>query len=332
MSGKNSQSKLANKNHFMDAYQRCYLAGNRLDLSAIDLERLEALLFGVAHAHDLIGRQVQDLASVVGVLAAENAALQRKLASALRKSVRPGPASRAIDEDEGFHLCKREEPPSDEMLYQPVQSKKTKGQPFDRRLPEPQLRLSEDWLVEDKHPTHYVLAEPPVPQMKHSAMSLASTKDSALKPSAMTAHSCTPESDNAIENSDVSDMNKKTSITKVDNNGLITPLMGNGLKKTFVRCRNNMFTILEEPKDNSNPSALSSIMRNPLDSPKKQVNIEQLRLGFSADSRTLFAFKRDDPCESFGKLENLRLNRPQQPNVGFTLSSRFLDEDPEFLL
>lgn len=237
------------------------------------------------------------LTKVVGVLAAENAALQRKLASALRKSVRPGPASRAIDEDEGFQLCKREDPPSDEMLYQPVQSKKTKPQAFDRRLPEPQLRLSEDWLVEDKHPTHYVLSEPNVAQVKPSAMSHASTKDSALKPGVKTAHSRTPESDNVIENSDVSHLNKKTSIGNVDNNGLITPLMGNGLKKTFVRCRNNMFTILEEPKDNSNPSALSSIVRHPLDSPKKQVNIEQLRLGFSADSRTLFAFKRDDPSE-----------------------------------
>ena len=63
MSGKNSQAKHGIKNHFMDSYQRFYLAGNRLDLNAIDLERLEALLFGVSHAHDLIGRQVQDLAS-----------------------------------------------------------------------------------------------------------------------------------------------------------------------------------------------------------------------------------------------------------------------------
>ena len=89
MSGKNSQAKLGTKNHFMDAYQRYYLAGNRLDLGAIDLERLEALLFGVAHAHDLIGRQVQDLAS--GSLSADQS---RRSA---RRRERRAPAQTRLD-------------------------------------------------------------------------------------------------------------------------------------------------------------------------------------------------------------------------------------------
>lgn len=63
MSGKTSEVTYHQKNHFVESYHQHYLEGNKLDLSSLDLERLESLLFGIAHAHDLIGKQVQDLSS-----------------------------------------------------------------------------------------------------------------------------------------------------------------------------------------------------------------------------------------------------------------------------
>lgn len=134
---------------------------------------------------------------------------------------------------------------------------------------------------------------------KPSILSLSSTKDKDSTALSMTVPplSKASESDATNENSTNCQINKGAALAKVQSHGLVTPLLGNGLKKTFVRCRNNMFTIVEEPRDNSNALPASPMARNSLDSPKKQVNIEQLRLGFSADSRSLFALKREDPSD-----------------------------------
>jgi hypothetical protein len=63
MSGKTSEVTYQQKNYFVESYHQHYLESNKLDLSSLDLEKLESLLFGIAHAHDLIGKQVQDLSS-----------------------------------------------------------------------------------------------------------------------------------------------------------------------------------------------------------------------------------------------------------------------------
>lgn len=258
------------------------------------------------------------LTSVVGVLAAENAALQKKLASTLRKTVRPIQPSRAFDEEEGFHLVKREDPPVDDFMYSAAPPKKTRQAHYDRKQPEPQLRLSQGWQVEDKPICDYGPPEPRDVGVKPSSVSYLSTKDSAQFPPSKPVCQKTSDSETVNENSDNSQVNRAGGSKKFESNGLITPLLSNGLKKTFVRCRNNMFTIVEEPKDNSNPSPITSLARNPMDSPKKHVNIEQLRLGFSADSKTLFALKRDDPSDvpsSYLVLRQGRESAPQQASA-----------------
>jgi hypothetical protein len=63
MSGKTSQSKFEKKNFLLETYHKNYLEAPKLDLANLDVEKLENLLFSVAHAHDLIGKQIQDLSS-----------------------------------------------------------------------------------------------------------------------------------------------------------------------------------------------------------------------------------------------------------------------------
>lgn len=75
MSAKDSLPVPEKKNHFLEIYHRNYLESPRLDLNGLDLEKLESLLFSIAHAHDLIGKQVQDLSSGSRCLISRGSAL-----------------------------------------------------------------------------------------------------------------------------------------------------------------------------------------------------------------------------------------------------------------
>lgn len=114
----------------------------------------------------------------------------------------------------------------------------------------------------------------------------------------------TVDSDSGNENNKASKTKSANDVLKADANGIITPLMANGLKKTFVRCHNNMLTIVEEKQESHYPSPFMDKGRNPLQSPKRHVNIEQLRLGFSADSKSLFSLKNNSrpPVEVTSRL------------------------------
>lgn len=67
MSGKEGFGQPDRKNNLMETYYSHYLEGPKLDLANLTLETLESFLYAVSHAHDLVGRQVQDLGnSMVG--------------------------------------------------------------------------------------------------------------------------------------------------------------------------------------------------------------------------------------------------------------------------
>ena len=63
MSGKDSQNGIDRKNLFIDTYHNEYVDTSKLDMKSLSIEKLENLLYSIAHAHDLIGKQVQDLSS-----------------------------------------------------------------------------------------------------------------------------------------------------------------------------------------------------------------------------------------------------------------------------
>ena len=61
MSSKAGLGRPDRKNMLLETYYKEYLEAPKLDLANLTLETLESFLYGVAHAHDLVGRQVQDL-------------------------------------------------------------------------------------------------------------------------------------------------------------------------------------------------------------------------------------------------------------------------------
>ena len=63
MSAKEGHSRFEKTNYLVESYHRDYIETPKLDLSALNIEKLESLLFSIAHAHDLMGKQVQDLSS-----------------------------------------------------------------------------------------------------------------------------------------------------------------------------------------------------------------------------------------------------------------------------
>lgn len=81
--------------------------------------------------------------------------------------------------------------------------------------------------------------------------------------------------------------------------GIVTPLTGTGLRKTFLRNNNRMITIMEE-NEPSNPNG-RRLFSSPEHQPgngarsphRSSLNIEQLRLGFS-DGKG-FLTKREEP-------------------------------------
>jgi hypothetical protein len=135
MSGKSSQAKFEKKNHLMEAYQKNYLEGAKLDTRSLGLSQIENLLFGITHAHDLLGRQIQDLSTgksrglyvlVVGVLSAENSILHKKIAAGARKISKQQANPNKIAEEDSVFLKKRLEPVAEELVTKEISKKKSK--------------------------------------------------------------------------------------------------------------------------------------------------------------------------------------------------------------
>lgn len=90
-----------------------------------------------------------------------------------------------------------------------------------------------------------------------------------------------------------------TGISESRSSGIVTPLTGTGLRKTFLRNNNRMITILEEnePSQPTGRRLFSSpeheSMAGARSPHRSTINIEQLRLGFS-DGKG-FLTKREEP-------------------------------------
>ena len=64
MSGKSSETKGMSRasNPFLQAYQKVYLGGTKLNLGEIDLNKISLLFRAMCETHDTFGRQLQDMA------------------------------------------------------------------------------------------------------------------------------------------------------------------------------------------------------------------------------------------------------------------------------
>lgn len=219
--------------------------------------------------------------------------LQKKLSAALRRPGKLIPGSRAIEENEPNYLMKRTSSPAEECNVQYAHPFKAKQIiPHETRKDHFSQYTKDDFVTkilksDNEEFDHREATTKPATNMSSNATLSFTAYD------IRTVGPRTVDSEEAQENNKSSNSKSAYELAKQDNNGIITPLMANGLKKTFVRCHNNMLTIVEEPQEYSNPSAFMNKNRNPLHSPKRHVNIEQLRLGFSADSKSLFSLKKN---------------------------------------
>lgn len=294
MSGKDSQPIAEKKNHFLEIYQRNYLEGPKLDINGLDLEKLENLLFSIAHAHDLIGKQVQDLSSgsaglteVVGVLSAENAVLQKKLEKALRK---PGRPSKQLDEEETKFLTKREiEIP--EEAYANEALRKNQDSFWAERTASAKNAHSGRENRGGLRKMNFSEASPePAAFSRQPFLQRDGLAEARPAPDAQGPGGKPDDKDSSEATTLSAQIKKNPSDTSSERSGFVTQLLGKGdLRTSFImKKHNNLMTILEEPRTSAQPSPLRARPQDSLYSPKKNIKIEQLRLGFSADGKGLF--------------------------------------------
>lgn len=260
---------------------------------------------------------------MVGVLSAENALLQKKLSSALKKGGRSSAQTRAMDAEEQRFLLKREENPNDEITAKEINKQRSKFILVAKKGGDSQKVTIQECPVDTSRS-----AEEEIGQEKSEwSRSLHSARDLMKNPrppfELRKGGFVSTDCDFTEEGSQGSQIKKPITESRIEGTGVVTPLMGTGLKKTFVRSNNNMLPILEDQRESCRPSPLNSQSRDGLYSPKRQLNIEQLRLGFSSDSKCVFPSRREESNKPTGSLLNGKEeSNPSQPSLGFPGTSR----------
>jgi len=254
------------------------------------------------------------------VLSAENAALQKKLEKALR---RPGRPSKALDEEETKFLTKREiELP--EELYSNEALRKNQDAFWTERA----------FSAKTTHPNRENRGGIRKPQFSETSMDSSAFPRQPFQPRDIQAESrpatdvlCPagrPDDKDSSEMTTLSAQIKKNpSDASSERSGFVTQLLGKGdLRTSFImKMNSNLTTILEEPRHSSHPSPLRTRPQDSLYSPKKNIKIEHLRLGFSADGKGLFNSSNEE-VRKVRRTQPALHQRPQRSQAPAQADSR----------
>ena len=200
-------------------------------------------------------------------------------------------ARHADEEEEKFLVKRNVSPPDDQLRHNMSNRKKNDGKYRD--IVSDRFTISMDDNI-STHKTDGTFKDSYESDQNHEKTykSIERIKGTLPATNSMKPFLKTSEEDKTDTTSlSTNQIKKNSKDQKVESTGIITQLMGNGLKNTFVRNHNNMITIKEE---NLEMSPLHSRYKDNNLSPKGNVKIEELRLGYSADGKGLFTSNRND--------------------------------------
>lgn len=229
----------------------------------------------------------------MGVLSAENAALQKKLEKAMR---RPGRPPKTLEQEETKFLTKREidvpeEAFANEALrksqdaFWTERSASTKNAQPGRENRGASRKMNFSEALAESHS----FSRQPFQARDNQA-------DARPMPDALGPAGRPDDKDSSEATTLSAQIKKHPSDSSSERSGFVTQLLGKGdLRTSFImKMNSNLTTILEEPRSSAQPSPQRVRPQDCLYSPKKNIKIEQLRLGFSADGKGLFNSSADE--------------------------------------